>query len=222
MELIQNYFFLPVYFIALAVSIFHYKKYFDTALRYFPLIIAYTFFNELLGNFIRYNENFAFFPKTTNSNQIIYNIYIVIFFSYFFSTFYTLISNKIFKVIIGIASFITLLSYIINSFYQNPLKSDLIYSNAIGSWTLLICCTLYFLGLKPSFQWQSDKYNLMVWIAFGLIVFYLFFPHLFLVGYSRLDLWEKYNLRTILKILIVIMYTFFCIGFIISRRRAFR
>ncbi|MEM6540217.1 MAG: hypothetical protein AAF634_03605, partial [Bacteroidota bacterium] len=66
------------------MSVFHYRKYFDTVLRYFPLIIAYTFFNELLGNVIRYNENFAFRTESTDSNQIIYNIYIIIFFLFFF------------------------------------------------------------------------------------------------------------------------------------------
>ncbi len=204
------------------MSVFYYRKYFDTVLRYFPLIIAYTFFNELLGNIIRYNENFAFRSDRTDTNQIIYNVYIVIFFVFFYFVYRRAISNLRFKKIITWATVITVISYLINASFQNPITHDLIYANVIGSSSLLLCCILYFVDLNPSFQWKKDRYNLMIWVSFGLFIFYLLFPYLLLIGYLQFDIWEKYNLRTALRILIVVMHTLFCVGFVVSRRRAFR
>lgn len=221
-ELFKNYFFVLVYVISLAVSVFHYRKYFDTALKYFPLIIAYTFFNELLGNVIRYNENFAFSSERTERNQIIYNIYIIIFFLFFYFVYRSVIDNPKFKKTITWASLITLMAYLVNSFFQSPVTHDLIYANALGSLSLLLCCVLYFIDLNPPFQWKRDKYNLMIWVSLGLFLFYLLFPYLLIIGYLRFEIWQQYSLRTVLKVLIVLMYVLFCTGFIIGRRRSFR
>lgn len=220
--ILKEHFALLVYFIAWVVSILNYRKYFDTTLRNLPIIIVYTFFNELLGTFIRFNESFAFYSEQTDTNQIIYNVYIVIFFFFFFFVYRRTITRQIFKKIILRAGIITLLAYVVNSFFQSPITHDLIYANVIGSISLLLCCILYFIDLNPPFQWKRDKYNLMIWVSLGLFLFYLFFPYLLIIGYLRFDIWQQYDLRTVLRILIVLMYSLFCIGFIISRRRAFR
>ena len=82
-EFFSEQYILIVYLVALIVSILHYKKYYDTLMKYLPIIIAYTFFNELLGYFIRYTDDFAFLSTETKNNEIIYNLYQLIFFIFF-------------------------------------------------------------------------------------------------------------------------------------------
>ncbi|WP_435623104.1 hypothetical protein [Flagellimonas sp.] len=221
-ELLKEFFFIPIYLVTLLVAMLNYKKFFDTALKHFPLLIAYTFFNELLGGFIRYNESFAFFSETTTTNQIIYNIYIVIFFLYFFYVYRKVIDSPKFNGIIKWGSLVMILAYIINSFFQDPFFSDLIYANTVGSWLLVFCGIVYFKKLSPPFSWNWDKHNLMFWITISLMVFYFFFPILFLIGYLHYETWVMYELKVVLRVLITVMYALFCIGFIVSRRKAFR
>ncbi|MEM9000426.1 MAG: hypothetical protein AAGB24_09180 [Bacteroidota bacterium] len=115
-----------------------------------------------------------------------------------------------------------LLTYVISLFFQNPIETNLYYANAIAAWVLLFCIILYFMDKKAHGVAFYQKYNLVFWISIALLSFYAFFPILYLIGYLDYDTWMKYNLRTLLKMLILIMYALFIIGFIVSRRRAFR
>lgn len=221
-ELIAEHYFIPFYFLALIVSIVTYRKYFDTELKYFPIIIAYTFFNELLGLFIRYTDTFAFFNESSSDNDILFNLYTLIFFGYFYFTYWKIIANKASKDIIRILALVAAISFLINALFSNPLKVNLFYATSICSWVLLVIIGLYFKHLSPNWNWQREKYNLMVWTSIGLGIFYAMLPILFLVGFLEFELWQKYNLRELLKVLIVLMNAIFIIGFLISRRRAFR
>ena len=221
-DLLKDFFFIPIYFVTLIVAMLNYKKFFDTPLRHFPLIIAYTFFNELLGCFIRYSDSFAFSAQWTQSNQIIYNVYILIFFLYFYSVYRKVIRDDTIKKYIKMGSALVIAAYVINGIFQDPFKIDLIYANAIGSWLLVTYCIIYFKKLNPPFNWSWDKNNLMFWTTIGLVIFYFFFPILFLIGYLHFETWVMYEFKLILKILITLMYALFCVGFIISHKKAFR
>ncbi|AKA34320.1 hypothetical protein VC82_654 [Flagellimonas lutaonensis] len=222
-DLFRENYFLVAYGVALVISMATYRKYFDTALRYFPIIIAYTFFNELLGYFIRYKETFAFFSDSNLqfANDIIYNIYYVVFFCFFYFLYWKIVNKPKLKKWISWSAYFVLLAYIVNSFIYNPLTFNLFYAHSIGSWVLVFCILLYF-GNLPNWKWDRDKYNLMIWVSIGLCVFYSFYPPLLLIGFLKTEIWQQYHLRTVLRILIVIMYFLFCIGFVISRRRAFK
>lgn len=218
----ENYIWV-VYALTLIISIGSYRKYFDTALRYFPIIIAYTLFNEVLGHLIRFSESFALFSEQgwENANDLIYNIYSPIFFGYFYFVYWKLNASAKLRQFIKWAAIVTLLAYFVNAIFYNPLKISLFYANGLASWVLLFCIILYFANRK-NWSWNHEKYNLVTWVSAGLAIFYFFFPILFFVGYLRYELWQQYHLRTVLRILIVIMYLLFCIGFVISRRRAFK
>ena len=185
------------------------------------MIIAYTFFNELLGFFIRYTEGFAFFSESTTDNDILFNIYTLVFFGYFYFTYLRLIQTSKYRRIIGILIAVAVITFLLNAIFLNPLTTNLFYATCVCSWVLVGIIYLYFKE-KEDWRWSIEKYNLMSWVSIGLGVFYFFLPVLFLIGFLNFDFWEKYNLRTTLKILIILMYTLFCIGFVISRRRAFR
>ena len=220
-ELITEHYFIIFYLITLIVSVKTYRKYFDTQLRYFPIIIAYIFFNELLGFFIRYTDKFAFFSERTTDNDILFNLYTLVFFGYFYFVYYRLVQNK-FKSIIKWLALFALSAFIVNGFFLNPLTTNLFYATCICSWILVTIIGIYFRSGKDDRQWTSEKYNLMFWVSFGLALFHFFFPILFLIGFLKHTIWIEYNLIRVLKILIVVMYSIFCVGLIISRRRAFR
>lgn len=216
----DNYF-LAVYGVTWFISVAHYRKYFDTGLKYFPMLIAYTFFNELLGYFIRYSEDFAFFNNRQFANDIIYNVYDVVFFSFFYFLYWKLIQRADFKNTVKYLGITVLMAFIISCFFQNPLIMALFYATSYASVVLVICIILYQSGKEKTVPSQ-EKYNLMNWVSLGLIIFYSIFPVIFLIGFLKHDIWVEYELGLVHKVLIIIMYVIFSMGFIVSRRRAFR
>jgi len=218
----KNYFMIG-YALALIVSLATYKKYFDTALKYFPIIIAYTFLNELLGFLVKEYDEISFFQnlRYSNINEIIYNIYAIIFFLFFFYVYWELIDNSKYKKWIIVTSVLTLLAYAISTFFQNPIETNLFYATAIGSWSLIFCIILYFKDKANKNIKLYQPFNLMFWISVALLIFYSTFPIIYIIGYTAYELWEKYDLIILLRVLIVVMYSLFIIGFIKGRRRAF-
>lgn len=220
-DFIKTNFTIGAYFITLLISIFTYKKYFDTSLKYFPMIITYTFLNEMLGHLIKYSDNFAFLSDKVFANDIIYNIYDIFYYGFFFIVFWKLVSQQKFKVWIKRLSIIVLLSYFISCFFQNPIEISLFYATSLASLILAIICILYLIDKGTGWQWSKEKYNLVWWVSLGLLFFHSIFPILFLLGYLHGDIWEEYELQTVLRLCILLMYIFFCIGFIKSRKRNF-
>lgn len=220
----KNNYFVFCYGLTLVISIITYRKYFDTELKYFPIIIAYTLFNEILGYFVRYTDNFALFSdnELLTANDLIYNIYEFIFYAFFFWTFWKIVYSAKSKKWILTTAIISLISLIINIFYVNPLHVLLYYGSAISSWGLVICVGIYFNEFKKRWDWNIQKHNLMFWVSCSIAIFYFFFPILSLIGYLNFELWQQLHLRTVLRVLIVLMYSLFIVGFIWSRRKAFR
>lgn len=219
--LFKDYFLLLIYLIAIVFAIVYYRKYLDTCLRYFPILIAYTLFNESLGHMIRYSDDFALWENYTFANDVIYNIYDLFYYGFFFYVFYVLNSDKKQQKMIKILSIIILCGYIIESFYHNPLLVSLYYATSLASFSLGFLSLMhlwYILKKHPEHVYS----NLMFWISLGLIIFHFLFPPLFLTGYLAPQIWYSYNINFIIRIIIIIMYSFFCIGFFRSRRRSFR
>ena len=212
------------YAVTLIVSLVTYRKYYDTALKYFPIIIAYTFFNEILGFLVRNYDDISFFKnlKYSNVNEIIYNIYAVIFFAFFYHVYWRLIKNTTYKKWVVIAALITLFAYGISLIFQNPIETNLFFAIAIGSWALVFCVILYYYDKLLQHQHLLQPHNLMFWVSLSLLIFYSIFPFLYLIGYTDYETWAEYNLRSVLRALIVIMYGFLIIGFLRGRRLAFR
>jgi len=59
-------------------------------------------------------------------------------------------------------------------------------------------------------------------ISLALLLFYSIFPVIYIIGYTDYDTWLKYELRSVLNKLIVIMYNRFIFGLLKGRRLAFR
>ncbi len=222
-NILKDNYFVLIYGITLLVSLIKYSGYFDTVLKYFPILIAYTFLNELLGYLVKNNPNFSFFKNANDSsiNEIIYNIYAIVFFVFFYYVYWNIISKKEYRKKILIAAIISFLSFLISSFFQNPNETNLFYATAISSWILVFCVILYFKNKKINNEKIIQPKNLMFWVSISLLVFYSVFPILYLIGYLNYEIWDKYHLLTVLRILIIAMYSILTIGFLKSARRAF-
>lgn len=220
-ELTLEHYFLIIYGITWFFSVFNYKKYFDVALKYFPILIAYTFFNELLGVLVKMEE-FALFSEYSSSNALVYNIYAAVFFPYFFFVYWKLIKNKSYRNWVKYLAVSSIIIIIANSIFINPLIKALHFAIVYCSLSLVCSIIFYELDKKDKEVLFSEKQNLMRWVSLGLLIFYSIFPLIFLINYFNPYFWLKYNLGSLQKILIVIMYLLFCLGFFFSRRRAFR
>ena len=211
--------FILFYFCTLVVSLVYFKKYVDTPLRFFPLLIAYTLFNEALGYFIMSYEEFTFFEEDEYNwhNIIIYNIYQVVFFAYLFWLYHQLITSSTYKMIISIGGLLTILAYIFSAFIQDPFHTSLFYADTLGSVLIVLTIVLHFSTMK-----KLTRYNLMMWINLGMLIFYVYLPFDVLNAYLNEEFYLENNLRHILWVLIYIMYGLFMFGFIISKRSAFR
>ena len=213
-----------VYAVTLFISLTTYRKYYDTALKYFPIIIAYTFFNEVLGYLVRTYDEISFFKnvKYSNFNDVIYNIYAIIFFCFFYLVYRQLTHNIQYKKLIVICAITSLLSYIISTIFQNPIETNLYYALAISSWLLVFCIILYFKDKMEQGEDLFQVHNLMWWVSLSLVIFYSIFPVIYIIGYTDYEVWMKYELRAVVRFLIVIMYGLFIFGFLKGRRLASR
>lgn len=223
LEFINQSYFVIFNALALIISLYSYSKYFDTVLKYLPIIIAYTLMNELLGYFLLYYPSFRVFLdfEDSQTNHIIYNIYDLIFFPFFYFVYWSLISSIRYKKLIAIGAVLVVLSYIINSYFQNPMNYGLYYAYAIASAMLIICIFLYLLDKHNQNKNILQPYNLVFWVSLGLIILHIFSPILLIIGYYDPSTWHDFNLRIFHHLLIILMNILFIIGFIIARKRAF-
>lgn len=221
---LKEQYFIPIYFVTWVISVLTYKKYFDTILKYFPVFIAYTFFTEILGYFIKFHEGFQFFSDERYSwdNVIIYNVYSVVSFLFFYYIYWTILKTEKYKKWVKIGAIVGATGYIISMFFQDPFHINLYYADLVASLILLFAIALYFKEKKEETYPYLMTHNLLFWISLGLVIFHIFFPFIFLMLYEAFDFYYKYHLHKLLIILIVVMYCLFSIGFLISKRKALR
>jgi len=211
-----------IYGITLILSILKYRNYYDSILKFLPLIIGYTFLTEALGSFILRNENFQLvytdeiYPY---NNSLIYNIFDIVFFLYFYFIFWKTTSNQKSKEVIKYGTVVFLLGSLINPFFQNFTTSPQLIGITVGSLILIIAIILYFIDLQKHTSFKTRKHNLLFWIGIGLLVFYPFYPIIMGIGTFNGDLFVSWYLVDIHVPLIILMYCFFIIGFVLMRRR---
>ena len=220
-DFLKNNYFLIIYAVALIVSIVRYRRYFDTVLKYFPIIIAYTFLSEVLGFLIRDYEGFqiAYIETYSYSNNLIFNIFDVIFFLYFYHVFWKVIVNRGYRKFIQFGALLFVVVSIINPFFQNPIVFPQTYAITVGSFVLIVAVLLYFRELESRKEKTANSRNLLLWIGSGLLVFYSFYPLLMSNWlWSRVS-YEYYYIGEFHHLLIALMYTAFIIGFIRMGKR---
>lgn len=221
LDFIKYDYFIIVYGITWFISLVTYRKYFETSLRYFPILISYTFFNELLGSVIIQNESIQliFGYDGTNHTALIYNIYHLCFFLFFFKIYWKAASEIKQKNNIKYGIYTYAIIEVINLFLQNPLIESLIYGYLFGVLLLIYCILNYFKEVFKVFKIKTLKFSLLFWISIGLLIFHVIYFPLKIFREFNYELYEPF--RNLHLISIVVMYTFFSIGFIKSRKRNF-
>ncbi len=221
---LTEHFYVPLYLITWIIALLRYRRYFDTPLKYFPMIIIYTFFTELLGVLIKYNNNFQFFSDGRYAwhNVIIYNLYQVVFFIFFFDVYRKVVQNKKVKKQIRFLSIFCVGSYIVNAIIYNPLHYQMTYAHIIGSLILVYILVVYFREKYLEEKGLPLKFNLMFWISSGLTVFYTFFPIISIIYILKLNIGVQIYFRPILLTSIALMYGLIIIGLLVGKRKAFR
>ncbi|WP_149304108.1 hypothetical protein [Pareuzebyella sediminis] len=215
--------YVPLYGITFLLSLYRYSKYFDTKLKYLPIIFIYTFLNEMLGSLIFEYPEYRFFGSDALAfyNMVIYNIYNVIFCLYFFRIYTFYLDNEKIKIGIQYASIAFLIVATLNPFYEDFVTSSQTATYVVGGLIILVCSTLYLRQIfttKNEIPWKND---LLFWISLGLFVFYAgYLPIKILRFYHSIyNITEGTHVRLTHLSLIVIMYLLIIIGFLRMRRR---
>ncbi len=223
-RIFKDHFYIPIYFLTWLISVVRYKRFYDTPLKYLPMLIIYTFFTELLGYFIKYSNEFLFFSDSRYAwhNVIIFNIYQIVFFLFFFEVFRKVIKRQVLKKQIRYLSIFCLIAYIINAIAYNPLHHQTTYGHIIGSIIMLYIVVLYLWEKYTEDSPFSLRYNLLFWISMGLMVFYFIFPVILIIYLLKLNIGIQIYFRPMLLTAIVLMYCLIIIGLFVGKRKAFR
>lgn len=219
--LLLKYPFLPVYLFAVLVALWRYPRYFDTQMRYFPVLLMYTLATEILGVLtIEYNEISLFVNDLfRNYNWLIYNIYLILFTLYFMHVYYQVIHKTSHRRMILLAAgsflFVCALNLLFQSFrYEMQLAAYL-----AGSVVLVLASVLYLIHRRArSGRWFSDR-DLLSWVSLGLAVFYSgFIPVTLIRNYNSLyQIADPAVVRIVLQGLIIAMYGCIIVGFLRMR-----
>ena len=220
---LTDHFYIPLYLITWIISVIRYKRFYDTPLKYLPMLIIYTFFTEVLGYFIKYYNEFVFFSDGRYAwhNVIIYNIYQIVFFIFFFEVYRKVLQSQSLKKQIRYLSFVCVLSYIINAIVYNPLHQQMTYAHIIGSGMMVYILIIYFREKYIEDTPYPLKFNLMFWLSSGLTIFYTFFPIILIIYLLKLNIGIQIYFRPILLTSIALMYGLIIIGLVIGKRKAF-
>jgi len=210
---------LVFYAFALIISLVSYSKYFETVLRYLPILIGYTLITEILGFLIREYDTIqlVYLDGHSSYNNLIFNIFDIVFFLYFFYVFCSTIDNKKFKKVIKIGGMLFILGSLINPFFQDFVVFPQILASSIGSIVLILSILFYLTSLRSIAQYPNNQ-ELLFWVSLGLLVFHTFYPFILLLGYFDYELYQKLHIRIIHHALIAVMYSCFILGFIFMRR----
>lgn len=199
------------YPIALILSIRKYHLYFNTVLKFLPILIGYALLSEVLGFLIRDYDSFQVvsLEEYSFANNLIFNIYDIVFFLYFYYVYWKILKIEKHKILIPYGVFLYLGSCIVNPFFQEFTIFPQVFASSIGSLLLILCIYFYFSEIHKGLHCKDD---LLAWISLGLLVFNLFFPLIMITGQFDYSLYQSLNLRQVHYLLITAMYVCIIIG----------
>lgn len=213
----------PLYAITLLVALIKYPKYYNSPLKFFPVLLMYTFLTETLGYITKNYEQYqiSFYTTFVNHNVIIYNIYNLVFFSYFLYVYRSSINNEKYKEHILYGSILFLVVALINPFFQSFKLESQLFTYITGGLLIIYCTILFFLENRNRQESTNYKHTALKWISIGLLIFYSgYIPIRASRYYNYLYRVNEYvHLRRIHLTLICLLYLCFIIGLLRMRRR---
>ncbi|CAM4349025.1 Histidine kinase N-terminal 7TM region domain-containing protein [Zobellia nedashkovskayae] len=214
---------MPIYGVTLLLSLYKYPRYFDSKLKYLPILFFYTLLNEFLGYLINNYEEFSLISADTyhNYNWLIYNIYMLIFYLYFYYIFRFYIEDLKHKQHIVYGAIFFLAVCLVNAFIDDFSKLPQVYSYVTGGLILIYCSVLYLKKFFAIDKIFTTKENLLFWLSTGLVVFYAGYLPIKVIRYIH-TIHETPTPPIVKRIqftLIIVSYLCFIIGFLRMRRR---
>ena len=179
--------FILIYAAAVVCSLIRYPRYYDTPLRFFPVLLMYNLLTEILGTRIL-NDNEWSIVLTDfyyNINWLVYNIYAIIHILYLLYLFHAYLEHpKLRKAIVAGAAFYGVVS-IANMFIHDFFNQSQLYAYTLGGLLLIVFSISY---LRQEFRKQEVRglrlHNLLIWISLGTLVFF--------VGYTPLKIYRSF------------------------------
>ena len=210
--------YIPIYGITLLVSLYRYPKYFDSQLKYLPIVFLYTFLNELLGKLIRNYEEFSLISNKVYSdyNWLIFNVYTIIFYLYFYYIYWNYFENRRIKNVILYSTALFIAVSLINAIVEDLSRIPQVYTYVVGGLILIYCTMTYvkkFSTIKKDF---NAKENILFWLSIGLLIFYLGYLPIKILRYINTiqGITPEPIIKRIHLLLIIMSYSFFILGFL--------
>ncbi len=216
MDFIKENYILFVYLITVALSIVRYKLYFDTPLKYLPILFSYTLLMEILGALIRDFENFQLIYQEEYEayNSIIYNIFDVVWYGYFFRIFWLTVKSEKAKKIIVWGTVALVIASLVNPFIQNVMIRPQNFAIVIGSCLLVYCSVQYIIEVKKGSSKVLKSRNLLFWLGAGNIIFHSFYPWAMLLLEYDYNTYRTANLYSWHMAALSMMYACFILGYL--------
>lgn len=127
--------FMAMYAMTLLLSVIRFPKYYETPLRYLPVLLAYTLLTEGIGMVIRDNPEYSLFLQELyyNNNWLIFNVFSLIYFGFYFYVYYHYLRYKWILPGVGLYALAVLLNAIVDDFRV----VSQVYSYGVGSLLLI-------------------------------------------------------------------------------------
>ena len=219
---LKTNYFVILYALTLWVALVNYRKYYDSKLKYFPILIAYTLATEILGWFILKYEEFQIVYRNLSqaeaiNNASIYNIFDIVFYLYFYYIYWKSTDRILLKQMMLYGAALFIIASLVNVFFQNFWMLPQLYAVSIGSIILIIGILGYLTTLNKKGNPIPKRHNLLFWISVGLLLFYPFYPLFLIIGVHYNDLYSGF-IDVIHRALIAAMYGCFIVGFLFLKR----
>jgi hypothetical protein len=205
--------YMALYVIVFIIALIKFPLYKNSPLKFLPIILFFTIVTEYLGYFTKYDYLYI--------NQIVYNIYYLIHFSFFFYVFMEMIDavrfKKYIKIGIGVFWLIFLSDLIFTGISAEPFARTYI----AGAGILVLCIILYYINILQSSLVLVVKNDLLFWVSVGLFLFYIGYIPIKIIKtwFYKQDSFFDF-LLLIQFSLITIMYLFFLAGFLWMKKRS--
>lgn len=217
-DLILENIYVPLYGICLLVALWKYPIYFDTPLKFLPVLLMYTLLNEILGGMIWFHEEFSLFLHElfVNNNWMIYNIYNLIFFLYFYYVYWCYLKERWMKQGLLLGAVVLIIISVVNAYDYNFYYEPQVYAYFTGAIVLLAAIGFYAFRLQTVYKKWFMTHDLLSWISLGMLIFFTGYLPIKMLRHFRIS--DPLAWRRIHLLLIVIMYVCFIIGFMRMER----
>lgn len=201
-------------FAVFILSVFNYKTLVKNRLKTFPYFLFIVVAGEIIGFFL---------AKLYKTNIAFYNIFTTIQITYYLLLIYNSIDSVKGKKVLAFSLIFFILASVINYFFIQDISNELVsYTFTIGCLLITIGAAYFFYELLQSNNIENYATYPLFWIILGLFIFYVCnIPYMSVYNYLSRNYKMIFSAYfRIIEFLTYIMYSFFIIGILCSRRKS--